>query len=275
MPSVKHPQLNDPEWMLDQERVHGGVKPAARANGIPESSWRKHSPTAREKCLAARLRYRQSEKGREKKREAQRRLYYKRKSEGLCVSCGGKPAISETRCDGCLERMVEARLRYRQSEKGREKKREAQRRLYYKRKSEGLCVSCGGKPAISETRCDGCLERMVEARLRYRQSEKGREKKREAQRRLYYKRKSEGLCVSCGGKPAISETRCDGCLERMVEARLRYRQSEKGREKKREAQRRLYYKRKSEGLCVSCGGKPAISETRCDGCLERMVEARL
>src|SRR5581483_10698795 len=48
MPSVKHPQLNDPEWMLDQERVHGGVKPAARANGIPESSWRKHSPTAGE-----------------------------------------------------------------------------------------------------------------------------------------------------------------------------------------------------------------------------------
>ncbi len=68
MPSKKYPELNDSDWVLEQEKEHGGIRPAARANGIPIDAWFRHSPTTRDKKLAAEKRHDQSEKARERRR---------------------------------------------------------------------------------------------------------------------------------------------------------------------------------------------------------------
>ena len=80
MPSVKYPQLNDPEWVLEQKRIHGGWIQAARANEIPRSNWRLFDPDSRKSSLdSSRKNYQKHREERLLKHAAYRQNHRKEK----------------------------------------------------------------------------------------------------------------------------------------------------------------------------------------------------
>lgn len=104
MPSVKYPQLNDPEWILEQEEIHGGQTRAARFHKVEITSWRLQSPKTREADLKRLRKYEQTSPKRKITHSAGgRRRYYLRRDAGICVKCK-KPLLSEVYCWDCLNK---------------------------------------------------------------------------------------------------------------------------------------------------------------------------
>ena len=98
--------------------------------------------------------------------EYRRELRKKWVSEGKCSNCGTRPPAPRRRqCANCLDNAL------RVSRRARAKNPEAFRNQYQKRKTAGLCVSCGApeNPRTNGLLCSGCskTERQRAVRIKY------------------------------------------------------------------------------------------------------------
>lgn len=159
-------------------------------------------------------------------------IYYKRKSKGICVRCGKKPA-SENRvmCAECAEGQ---KLEIRETRK------------YFR--EMGLCPRCGKNKLFgSERECLECSARMYTLSVRSRE-------KRNLSNREYYKRdkarlEREGLCRRCRkNKADEGHIYCKACLiihrERSRLYRIKTKENKCGIARS---------ERPSYGLCYTCG----------------------
>ena len=189
-------------------------------------------------------------------RERHRRRTAKRKEMGLCPKCGKNPPASErSLCEVCLDRSrVAERARYlraraggtayggRDPESRRRMARERTRKRRRERLEAGLCTTCGErKPAESDAVCGICQEA-----------------RRAAEKRLYEKRRSRGLCGRCGGAVTGKASTCASCAARDVKRRPR----------KNAASRARYRERRALRICVDCQA-PANGASRCARCASR------
>ena len=87
---------------------------------------------------------------------------------------------------------------------------------YYWYKSHGICVNCGHDNAYAgHILCLACMMKKRESALQAYYKTRTPEKKaycRDKAISVYYKRKTNSLCVSCGKrKPVKNETMCAIC----------------------------------------------------------------
>ena len=165
-------------------------------------------------------------------------------------------------------------------EKGLEKKRKDHRDRYYYLKSLGVCPCCGKNDAFhGHVFCPSCMEKQQNRdRARYHQLS-AEEKKaknimsRENKKKRYYRRKAEGICVSCGKKKATNGLRCLECYVKQKKSdhrRAQQKKIEKGGDPRDI--------RTQKGLCRFCE-EPAVPGQRlCEkhyqGAVESMRNAR-
>jgi predicted amidophosphoribosyltransferase len=154
--------------------------------------------------------------------------YWRRKAQGLCVSCG-KPSGGMTRCEACRVRQAAVnRNSYLQKKKTmteaeREKKRIYMRNYmnarYKARRAAGVCTKCGAQVDDGKTLCIACRLKSSEwSRAHYvrrspapDQRERRKAYLRDYYRNLYSFRKARGLCVICGEPVDGNYVRCSFC----------------------------------------------------------------
>ena len=197
-------------------------------------------------------------RAREYERERTRREREERRTRGICVRCGQRPAAPDrASCEPCLEKRREADrakyaagkaagLPYGGADPDARKKyaRARSKRRQEARTEAGLCIRCGDRPpAEGGMTCAPC-----------------RDKRQAAERRQYRDRREAGRCVRCGGPVFDGLSRCAPCA--VVE--------EAGRnpERKNARSRELYAERRARGLCTSCGA-PSQGAARCAPCAEK------
>lgn len=138
-----------------------------------------------------------------------------RRSQGLCLSCGGEVATKYNTCEECLvkKRIMAKRHRVAYKEQGKRKRK------------EGICVSCG-KPALPNyASCASCLFKDSLRRKRKR-IENPAWAKSEIQRnhRTIQRWVSEGKCCRCGAPLGGDEEskRCFPCQINSHERNIPY-----------------------------------------------------
>lgn len=100
------PDRLTPEEARALVEKHGGQRAAARATGVPRTTFQQWlSP---ERHAEESRRYLAKPGVKEAKGDLARVRYYQRKDEGRCVKCG-ELALSETRCWDCLNKLEEHR----------------------------------------------------------------------------------------------------------------------------------------------------------------------
>lgn len=128
------------------------------------------------------------------------------KAHNICTVCGiDKPMVSSTVCPSCAEKRAERDRKLHSTEEWKAKDREFHKKLYERRKAQGLCPKCG-KPAIPGK--SQCLECNLKRRKRYLKKElKSNLTKREAKE--YF-----NMCRCCGkDKPIEGKKLCKSCYE--------------------------------------------------------------
>ena len=193
---------------------------------------------------------------RERERERHRRRTAERRAQGMCPRCGKHPpAPGRSLCANCLERGCKSeQARYaraksegtryggRDPESRRRMARERARKRRRERLEAGLCTTCGErKPAEGGMVCGSC-----------------REERRAAEKKLYEKRRSRGLCGRCGGAVTGKASTCASCAKR----------DSKRRPRKNAASRARYHTRRARGACVDCAA-PSHGAARCEACARR------
>lgn len=107
---------------------------------------------------------------------------------------------------------------------------------YEARKAAGLCVWCG-KPAVQgQTQCLEC-----------------KAKKSAYEKDMQKWRKSIGICTVCGKYPAYRGSTCLICKQDHREYKKGKELTEEQKAKKRDYDKVMREKRKSEGRCTTCG----------------------
>jgi hypothetical protein len=165
----------------------------------------------------------------------------------LCTECGKEAFNGTVLCKECAEKK-----RVRDIEYQKRRTEEGKHRLSYKElKDNGICVYCKKQKASeNKVMCDDC---------RRKQSDK---KKSD---RIFYK--ELGICPRCKKNTIYGdEGNCLECRSEMYSINLKYKDTEKSREQGR----RIYYKRKQQGLCATCGKRSNIvGSVSCERCLKK------
>ena len=206
------------------------------------------------KALAARMSYPQ----RKTEREA-------RMASGLCGYCAKPAVLGKKRCQECADKQ-NAKLRIRRIGSYREKELAAIKEKYEKRKTSGLCITCGEPVHEGRVLCLVHLEKHnlagAERKRRHRAAGKcacGKEKlprrsrceacqeQRNARHHTTVKeRRDKGLCQYCGESPPIEgRLGCAVCVQ--VRTEMSYNR---------------YRDRLEQGLCVTCGKVAPIESAR-------------
>ena len=146
-----------------------------------------------------------------------RAAYRELRRKGLCVQDCGRKAYGRTRCDRCQARTSANRKKWRKQCKERQK-----------------CMRCLVDVAEGRSVCDECTSSV------YGKNSKGRYV------RARDRAKELGRCMRCDKESA--KLSCDDC--NIV---------------RNEARRRLYWKRRDEGLCTICHKNPT-DRSRCEAC---------
>ena len=272
--------------------------------------------------------YKDPEVGKSRGRERFRKRTAERRAAGLCPRCGARrPAAGRSLCDPCAgkrrlaERARIARLRAAGiPRQDRAKARAAERRRYRRQTAErralGVCTRCGRDQAFPDRSvCEACLTKRREAdRKRYWKAKAAglpyggkpvagkrksariasakrrkarvdaeqcarcgrrphveggatcgpcREARQAAERELYAARRAAGLCTRCGGPTTDRTATCAPCAA--LEA-------ERGRSERRNAAaQRRYRERRARRQCTDCG-QPAHGASRCEPCAKRSHE---
>lgn len=129
------------------------------------------------------------------------KTYQRRKEKGLCIKCGkNEPFRGKTLCLQCL---MDERERLEDfHEKHREQLRRSARERTRKLRSQGICVTCGKRPAVKgRARCARC-------QIRQRRVQRRRYEKNGSDPR--WLRTEEGRCWICGA-PATHGKVCARC----------------------------------------------------------------
>ena len=175
--------------------------------------------------------------------------YDKRKSLGLCVTCGKeKSKEGYVCCEQCKEK---------------QKNYQRENREYYR--SLGFCPRCGKNKLFGqEKECPECLAKMYEWNIKSRQ-------KRKFNASEWYKKdiamlKENGLCRSCRKKPVKEgHTYCEVCLIKKRERGREYRAKKKNDGINRS-------ERPNYGLCYFCGDKIDRDGRCCRNCAEKATK---
>lgn len=140
--------------------------------------------------------------------EYSKRFYWKRKSEGLCPTCGKAKDRNGHYCSTCL---IKQRIRQREN------------RAFYR--ENHLCTSCGKNAVFGNDKtCFECRAKKEQRRKEptKEQKERYRSNFRERQNRLYRERVEKGICTRCGKTKAIpGKKKCGMCLGRDAELHRR------------------------------------------------------
>ena len=159
-------------------------------------------------------------------KEFENARYRERKERGVCVACGGEPAVKGGRlCE-----------RHRERAREYDKKARAERR--WRNQKFVNCEVCG------------CLLRKITQTKYCRPCSVDRNGAWHDRRRSKQLRET-GLCVKCGKVPPVREdrTHCEECSVKKISAR-----------------RQTYNERKREGLCTHCGKEPRGKTQTCEKC---------
>lgn len=174
------------------------------------------------------------------------KLYSEMRAEGLCTKCGKpNPTPDRCLCPECAEKHREQR----------KNKREYMKRI-------GKCVRCGKNDAEpGKTMCLECAgEDSDNYFSKYHEKKLAYGKVHDTQRTLY--RKSHGICISCGKRPADSKSLCIQC-----KAYFRKRNDMRRNDIHRS-------ERVSYGICYICGKNPVIlGKGVCDDCYKIRISA--
>ena len=169
----------------------------------------------------------------EKKRKKNREYYLRRKERGVCTKCGKRtPAEGRTVCEYCLNKDKED---------------------YYWLKEHGICTKCGQWDAVpGKTMCEVCLDNQKV------QNERRHEIRIKQTKETIEKRRRDGLCPYCGGKPSPGHVMCYECQQK---TKKRYHKNKKLSGMSRS-------ERPSYGLCYCCGNKLDTDKKLCSKCYE-------
>ena len=155
------------------------------------------------------------------------RTYQKRRSEGLCVDCGGEieeERKGKARCKKCADKNNEGQR--------------LDRAAYIK---NGICPLCKTRRLVGdEHRCYECRVKDSKRVKRYQDKEKAIDpigytrKRTESCKRTRQKYASQGLCVNCGRVKSEEYRLCEKCRQRNLEYCRRWRERRNEREQSRE-----------------------------------------
>ena len=138
--------------------------------------------------------------------------YYFYKKNHVCVRCNREDAAKgKTMCLYCLSKDAEKARRYRAthtSTEAKKRKQELDKKRYYQRKAEGMCVQCGERPARNGcARCERCIAYIN------RHTTQSRRKKGI---KPFYMRTEYDVCYMCGKPPIEGKRLCPDCKERAM-----------------------------------------------------------
>lgn len=154
--------------------------------------------------------------------QSKKALRKRRKEQGLCIHCGDKAKLNQTRCARCITKDKENRRRYAE--------RDAKR---------GICKNTGCSNAVTAGRsyCDECNAASSARTSTRRQG-----------------CKAKGICVSCETAKAVrGTTRCEACNTRM-----------------QQSVNRLETDRLAHGKCRRCGDNVLEDGYRqCRQCIDK------
>lgn len=159
--------------------------------------------------------------------------YDRRKAQGLCVKCGGKPAEGRVLCQQCLDKAKTYRQEVRKM-----------------CKKYSICPRCGKNKLFGDEKtCPECLAKAMEINRKWKSNN-------DWYRKDIKRLKEQGLCRSCRKRRVeAGKTYCSACL---AKRRERYRQKYIP-----SIERSL---RHEYGLCYRCG-KPLDREGKlCSSC---------
>ncbi len=183
---------------------------------------------------------------REKLYGHRKNVYWERRQQGLCVTCGDKAVYDEenkkflSRCAKCLEKSSDYKVSVRKG-------------LFFRQRRPSLTQKVA---AIIGNRCRYCGEPITRAeRVTCGHPICKKKHHQKISNRVYQKRKAQGLCIECGNAPATRGLRCPGCADKNKNRAFRH-----------------VEQRKAQGLCTVCGNKPATQGLLCDRCTERNRE---
>lgn len=144
--------------------------------------------------------------------------YYYYKHLNRCVICGKRDAFTingRSYCADCCEKIKKHKnIHYL---KNKDKLSEKRKSLYYYRKQNHICITCG-KPFTEEddkkyAQCKKCRAK-GKIRARNKRQENG-----------FYDNSYSGLCTQCRKKPPLKDKKvCEDCYPKMRESILRARQ---------------------------------------------------
>lgn len=162
-------------------------------------------------------------------REYDKAKYAQRKTEGVCVNCGGERAEGRTKCQRCIDTAA---------------KRNDNKQKYDRCRAEGLCTHCGKVPT-EKVYCDTCV--VLKRRWGKKWEKENPEKRQESYQRRRVLAAEQGLCDKCLAKPAVEgRSRCVRCLQTEADRVIR---------------------RREAGLCTVCGAcKQDDALDACDIC---------
>lgn len=142
------------------------------------------------------------------------------RAAGICVRCGQRDAkLTSIYCPECADKRAEYNRRW--TERNGQKRRDYAHGRYEakvsERRSAGLCISCGKRPAkAGRVRCEMCL-------AKDRESHKRSARKRGA---ITWDMRGDGLhCFTCCRPICSGQKICEDCRTKLAEA------SKKGLEK--------------------------------------------
>lgn len=165
-----------------------------------------------------------------------KRVYYYRKTNGLCTRCGKvSPTTNKLKCDDCLNNHNNNTSN-----------------LYRERRLKGLCKQCGEHAIKGKSRCQNCTSQNNVKRVINRQN-----------------KIEKGICTvtNCSNLLVPTKTMCQSCLNKIKERAIKRRKEDAAND-----------------LCRDCRlNKPCSKSGRCKDCLKvsndegkkRRVERRL
>lgn len=146
--------------------------------------------------------------------------YHRLKDEGICVNCHKERAVEgKCYCEKCSEDLAVMRQIKREQKRQYDAMRyemTKQKRLYERRKAEGVCVRCGMRDAIAgQVLCPACKLRQEQI-------------KRKSNQTRYSKLKAAGICTQCGKEPARPGfSKCEKCAAKSALMNRQKRRAEK------------------------------------------------
>ena len=130
-----------------------------------------------------------------------KKLYERRKADGVCTECGNEKDREGFYCKSCLEK---------------HKRYTNETRHFWA--SVGICPQCGKRELIGTQKiCLECLAYQAEYRANHKQvlTEEQRIRKNEVARKRYQDRVEKGVCTHCGKfKADYGKKKCKICLDK-------------------------------------------------------------